>query len=611
MLTAGEDLTGLTSFESFLDGTFPKLMEKWNVPGAAFALVTRERLLMLKSFGVGDLKESTPVSAERSIFRVASVSKLFTTVAIMQLVEAGKLDLHVDVEEYLDFPLHKKYAQPITAHHLLTHTSGLDDRFIGIASRPPSGSIPLGAYLAARMPRQILPPGRFINYSNHAFSLLGYLVERISGLAFCEFVDRKILKPLAMHRSSFQLPDALKADLVTGYAERKGGRVPLSYDHMHIGPSASLVSTASDMACFLQALLWEGRHRTGRLLQEETFREMQRRHFCHHPRLPGRCYGFHERFQNGRRGIGHAGGMHGFASLLFLLPQEGCGFFLVYNRFEARLYEELTRQFFEHLFPESSPGGGSECPQECRGELTEFAGRYRHFLYYCREGFEKLLTLSTQFEVRIKNGGGLALHYPGNERDPIDLIPAGKGLFRRLDNDSLLAFQQPTKGPVECLFMGTGALEKLAVWEWAPVQKKLFFFFWLLFTLLPLIWPIGPLLLTRAGGIGAVTDSGSGAELLAALASLLNAFFLTGMAWTKRRIDPGEYLYGMPLVVRGLLLIPVVSLLIIPVLAFTAFFHWPSPAAHPLLLAHFLVTSVLLGLFVPFLRYWNLLGWKF
>src|SRR3989454_2828814 len=256
--------------EAFLDPFFAEQMEKLHIPGAVFLLVKDGEIFFTKGYGFANLEKKTPVVPDKTLFRVASISKLFTATAVMQLSEQGLLKLDDDVNKYLTlFQLEANYPQPVTVVNLLTHTGGFDDRFIGMAARSVSEVVSLGPYLAARMPPRVLPPGEVSSYSNHGMALAGYLVEVISGVPFARYIDENILQPLGMRRSSFLLPPHLAPDLAVGYIYKDDASQPVPFDYLNkVGPAGSLNATATDIAPFMIAHLQDGRYGETRILQE-------------------------------------------------------------------------------------------------------------------------------------------------------------------------------------------------------------------------------------------------------------------------------------------------------------------------------------------------------
>ncbi|MBA4183064.1 MAG: beta-lactamase family protein [Acidobacteria bacterium] len=185
--------------EAFLDGIVPLQLEQQDIAGATVAIVKDGKILFAKGYGYADVKNKKPVSAEETLFRPGSVSKLFTWTAVMQLAEQGKLDLDRDVNEYLDFKIPEAFGQPITLKNILTHTAGFEEQlkdFFAADKTNPN----LGEYVKTHLPKRIFPSGTTPAYSNYATTLAGYIVERVSGQPFTEYVEQHIFKPLGMTR---------------------------------------------------------------------------------------------------------------------------------------------------------------------------------------------------------------------------------------------------------------------------------------------------------------------------------------------------------------------------------------------------------------------------
>ncbi len=193
--------------ESFFDDFFDRSMEELNIPGAAVVVVKDGEILFSEGYGFADLEQQIPVDPANTVMRVASVSKLFTATAAMQLVEQGLLDLNTDVNVYLTaLQIPEDYSEPVTLHQLLTHTAGFEGRFIGTMTRSPDELLPLGEYLKGNVPKRVLEPGSVHSYSNYSFALTGQLVEEVTGMPFAQYVDENILQPLGMSRSTFEQP---------------------------------------------------------------------------------------------------------------------------------------------------------------------------------------------------------------------------------------------------------------------------------------------------------------------------------------------------------------------------------------------------------------------
>ncbi|MDI3281563.1 MAG: serine hydrolase domain-containing protein, partial [Bacillota bacterium] len=199
---------------------------RYQIPGAAVAVVSGEEVVLLKGYGFADVERRIPVDPERTVFRAFSVSKPVTATAVMQLFDRGLLKPDDDVTRHLEgLPLRRAFPQPITAGQLLTHTSGFTDRGAGTVALHPENVKTLEQYLADRPYRQVDPPGQRVAYSDYNFALAGYLVERVSGLPFPRFAEETVFRPLGMSRTTFlqPRPGVRVPEHAVGYAHA-GGR---------------------------------------------------------------------------------------------------------------------------------------------------------------------------------------------------------------------------------------------------------------------------------------------------------------------------------------------------------------------------------------------------
>ncbi len=339
--------------EAFLDGIVPLQLERDDIAGATVAVVKDGKLLFAKGYGYADYEKKKPVSAEETLFRSGSVSKLFTWTAVMQLVEQGKLDLDRNVNEYLDFKIRDAFGQPITLKNLLAHTPGFEEQIkdlFTVGSESPN----LGAYLKTHIPARIYPPGTVPAYSNYGAALAGYIVERVSGRPFNEYVEQNIFKPLGMDHSTFRqpLPPTLASFMSNGY--QLASDEPKPFEVVVPFPAGSMSTTASDTARFMLAHLQNGKLDSALMLRPETVQLMHSRLFALDPAANAMAYGFYEESRNGRRIIGHAGDTLYFHSDLHLIPDAGVGFFVSHNslgRGNPPPRTTLWAMFLDRYFP--------------------------------------------------------------------------------------------------------------------------------------------------------------------------------------------------------------------------------------------------------------------
>ncbi len=271
--------------EAFLDGIVPVQLERDDIAGAVVAVVKDGKVLFAKGYGYADVKNKKPVSPENTLFRPGSISKLFTWTAVMQLVEQGKLDLDRDVNEYLDFKIPATYPQPITLRNIMTHTSGFGETVKELFVPDVKDLTPLRTYLMTHMPKRIFPPGVTPAYSNYATAMAGYIVQRVSGEPFDDYINKNIFQPLNMQHTTFAqpLPENLKPLMSNGYrvASSPAGK----FEVVQAWPAGSVSTSAMDMTHFILAHLQNGQYNGARILRPETVERMHSRQFAPHPAM--------------------------------------------------------------------------------------------------------------------------------------------------------------------------------------------------------------------------------------------------------------------------------------------------------------------------------------
>jgi CubicO group peptidase (beta-lactamase class C family) len=361
--------------EAFLDGLVPLQLKQADIAGATISIVKDGKLVFSKGYGYADVEKKKPVSAQETLFRPGSVSKLFTWTAIMQLYEQGKLDLDRDVNSYLDYKIPDAFGKPITLKHILTHTPGFEEQVKDLF-RTDTEKLDLGQYLKTHIPARIYPPGTVPAYSNYATALAGYIVERVSGRPFADYVAENILKPLNMMHSTFVQP--LPADLAplmsNGY--RLGSDAPEPFEVVNPFPAGSLSSSAVDMAQFMMAHLGDGQLGNVRILKPETAQLMHSRLFALDDGANAMCYGFYEESLNGQRIIGHGGDTVYFHSDLHLVLDQKLGFFVSYNsagRGDSPGRVNLWQAFLDRYYPYTAPPASSTTAKD---DAKAAAGTY-------------------------------------------------------------------------------------------------------------------------------------------------------------------------------------------------------------------------------------------
>ncbi|MDT9724101.1 class A beta-lactamase-related serine hydrolase [Xylanibacillus composti] len=358
--------------EQFVDQMMKERMEELRIPNAAVSVVANGETIVSKGYGLADMDESRQVDAETTLFRLGSISKLFTWTAVMQLAEQGKVDLSADVNTYLDFeiPSRTKTAgesEPITLTHLLTHTPGFEDYSETLYRLSEADTRSLHEYVQGEMPARIFPPGYVSAYSNYGTALAGYIVEQVSGMPFADYVEQHIFAPLGMEYSTFRqpIPEDLAGHMAQAYRYVDGEYREGAFEFLP-GPAGSMSSTAGDLARFMLAHLQGGSLDGETILAEDTVRLMHSQLFAHSPHLDGMAHGFIERTVNGQRVLFHPGSTMLFDAGLYLVPSENVGLFIAYSGGNYFAHTEIFQAFMDRYFPASPvmEGASENVPAE-------------------------------------------------------------------------------------------------------------------------------------------------------------------------------------------------------------------------------------------------------
>jgi CubicO group peptidase (beta-lactamase class C family) len=367
--------------EAYFDGFFPDAMTRSDIAGAVVVVVKDGQVLLEKGYGFSDVETRAPVDPARTMFRPGSISKLFTWTAVMQLVEEGKLNLDRDVNDYLDFKIPDAFGKPITLRNLMTHTAGFEEQIKGLMVDDPARFHTLRDAVVGRTPTRIYPPGEVSAYSNYGAALAGYIVQRVSGEKFEDYVARHIFAPLKMEHSTFDQPPppALARDMSKGYfvPERK----PQPFEFISLRPAGGLSATADDMARFMIAHLNHGAYDGAVILKPETADLMHGNAFTPTPKLPAMGLGFYHEDRNGLTIVGHGGDSQVFHSDLHLILERNVGLYVSLNS-QGRdaspvsgLRPFLLEHFVDRYFPAPAPPAAKPLATT-NGDAAKVAGAY-------------------------------------------------------------------------------------------------------------------------------------------------------------------------------------------------------------------------------------------
>lgn len=342
--------------DSWLDGMLPAALKQGDVAGAVVSVVKDGRLLFAKGYGYADVARRTPMDPYRTLVRPGSTSKLFAWTAVMQLVEQGKLDLNADINRYLDFKIPATHGRPVTLVNLMTHRAGFEEGLKDAIVNRPNQLDSLGDFLKKHQRPQLFAPGEVPAYSNYGTALAGYIVERVSGEPFNDYVARHIFTPLAMRRSTFAQPLPRLPGSVMSQGYMNATDAPVPFELISFAPAGALTSTAGDMANFMLAHLQQGRLGNGQILRPETVALMHRPSLNAPQGFDVIAHGFFRDQRNGRLMLEHGGDTILFHSNMMILPQEGVGLFVSFNSRGSGdavygMRERLIEGFMDRYFP--------------------------------------------------------------------------------------------------------------------------------------------------------------------------------------------------------------------------------------------------------------------
>ncbi|MBR8743578.1 serine hydrolase [Nocardiopsis sp. MG754419] len=431
--------------QEFVDTRVAELLDEHGAPGVALTVVADGEELTSAAHGVADLAEGTPLDAREHGFPTASVAKSFTAVAVLQLAEQGDLDLHEDVNTYLPEEMRlpdTHPGEPVTLHHLLTHTAGFDERTEFEDPADVEGRRDLEEFLRDVTPERIFAPGRYPAYSNYGSGLAGFVVQEVSGAPFEEYVERNVFAPLGMNRSEFGQLHELEDHHVLATSHGVDG-APLAQDHLPLVPAGGAVTTTGDMGRFMLALLNGGALDGERVLDDASVESMLGRRFEHHPDATSLGYGTYEWRAGAQPGIGHGGDLDGLHTGYLLLPESDTGVFVAVNgddtdpeAADSPLHDlrfTVLNAFADTFAPVERPSAEADPG----ADLDAYTGTY----ITTRRPAEGKLRLLTLFDnLTVRDAGDGSLSTSGLMASDERLLPAGDHVFVGEDSGERLFF---------------------------------------------------------------------------------------------------------------------------------------------------------------------------
>jgi CubicO group peptidase (beta-lactamase class C family) len=527
-----EPLLVRPDLEAWLDGFMPFALQRGDIAGAEVVVVKDGQVLLAKGYGLADVATLRPVDPQATLMRPGSISKLFTWTAVMQLVEAGKLDLDSDVNRYLDFTIPPRAGKPITLRDLMIHRPGFEEKFKVLEAVSRRDTPSLEAFVKGWTPTRIYPPGEVSAYSNYGATLAGYIVQRVSGQRFEDYVRDHIFVPLEMRNATFEQDPHPGDGRATNYVTGSGK--PHAFEFVGDAPAGALSISGADMAKFMLAHLGEGQWDGRRILSAQSERQMQTPSWPVAPPFNAMALGFYGQDWNGHRILGHAGDLIASHADLRLMPNDHVGVYVAMNSWgkdnaSSALRDALMRGFFDRYF--AAPPAPPLTWRNSRADGARLVGSYEPSRR-SDDTFASLGGILTQVEMRLRPDGALIF--------PSFLEPNGQpslwretasGQWRNADGTAALAINE-RGGRV--LSLTSSEIPPIMVWTPVPASRDAAWNRPLLFAALIVqlaicaAWAVVPLVRRAYGGRFELSGRAAVVYRLSRGAALLDFVFLAG-----------------------------------------------------------------------------------
>ncbi|HUN74046.1 MAG TPA: serine hydrolase domain-containing protein [Steroidobacteraceae bacterium] len=589
----------------FLDRLVPAQLARSGIPGAVVVVVKDDKVLAAKGYGLADVATHRPMTSDRTLANIASIKKLFEGIAIMQLVEQGRLNLDQDVNDYLDFSIPTpKGGVPVTLRRLMTHRGGFEDWFKTTH-----------APLAQRLPPRLFPYGDVPAYSNYGATLMTYILERVSREPARDYVTDRVLAPLGMRSSSFGYstppsrpsgPTDNRPLMATGYQVRRGAPpVPLDVATTDL----QLNATGDDMGRFIRAILDGGVLDGQRILRTETLATMMAPQVAEPLSVMG--LNFYQREVGSVFFIGHRGDTSTFQDDLILLPRQGFGLYVAYTaQADDNQRDELEQALVERYFVAPAM---ARAPFAARSaDAAAVAGWYEH----TRRSETNMFSVEELFTQRRIKGNA-----DGSITAGVAGVLAGPQTWTKRREIAPFVFEDPTgdrwafetkRGGLEILETtdGTSGRERVTWYKVADFVQPLMSLSLAIMAAALLVWP-GSAILRRIGVLRGPNGPRLNRRLLFVHAALLlhlaaaaALIFLIVADWDKRQIfvdalDP----WLVAIYVDAWL-----AVLATPIVAWIAYRTWRQAGAGALTRSYFTVVAAAMLVSAWFALVWHVAG---
>lgn len=444
--------------EAYVDGVVGEAMARDKVVGVTVSVVQNGQVVLKKGYGYDRLSPARRVDPDRSLFRLASISKTFTWIAVMRQVEAGRMKLDAPINLYLPERARvpdQGFGRQIRVVDLMTHQPGFEDRALGqLFERNPERVRSQLVYLDQERPRRQWEPGTRPAYSNYGTALAGAAVAWQAQRPFETVIEQDITRPLGMWRTSFRdpypprqglpgpMPASLAADLSEGYFWTGSSWTRRPYEYTsQVAPAGGASSTAGDMARYMTMLLNGGTLDGQTIYGPQTAAAFQRVAGRPAPGAGGFAHGFIEySLPGGRVGYGHDGSTLTFRSNMVVIPSLGLGVFVAVN---TETGQGLTATLANRIVQRFYVGGEAVRPPVVSEWLKDNAGMFEGEYLSSRRAFhgaEKFIGLiNGRVSVSVDDLGQLVIR--GRNGSSLWTPASTDGRFRSASGDRQIVFR--------------------------------------------------------------------------------------------------------------------------------------------------------------------------
>ncbi len=615
-----------SSVSNFFDDFVPTYINEMNMAGMTISAVQNDTILFSKGYGYANIEQNKLVDSNRTLFRIASISKVITMIGIMQLVEQGLIDLHVDLNSYLSsFQIPETFSEPITLYHLLTHSTGFED--IPMMIYKDSDGIPLSLEEICKinLPKRIRPPGSILSYSSYTITFVGFLIEAITSQAFEKYINEHIFIPLGMNSSTFiqPIPSHLEENLAQGYAYKDGNFYPKKSPISSNRPAGAVSSTALDLGKFMLAILNNGTYNGIELLKSETIDLILSKQISYFPEMPSVCFTFWEDYSYGQRILIHTGDRNYFHSKMMLFPELNFGLFFSFNTWDQDKYStaeiatayklqwDFGQKFLEYFFSNESTIISSNSINGGESRLKEVVGTYRITVFpFDNIGKSLFLFAYSNSVFKLTANENRTLNFNG-----ITLIETSPYIYQSFDGQYLIGFIKDENGKIAYAQQNihpTFLLEKLA-WHETPKFQYILLFMILMVFILSLIYWMSSFIYRKFTKKPRQITLIRKSQTLGMVVSIFGIFtlFMNVVYW----LFLFDYDESSAKTAKFLMILPILSIFLVGFLIYYSICLWKKKIKpenkstwNNGVNIHYTIFTIIQIFFIYFLKYWNFFG---